>query len=211
MTREIKEADAKVKKGLKEKRRHFKAVGLKTGEAIEEFFVPDAGGGGGAASDAGVEGGRTGNDGNHTSGDGGRWTKGSLRVPKQTSGRSSNGVIAEGEPVEAYSSVTADMLPMKRAWVVSEGGAKKVAGSDTAETEPKRGRQDGDNNDPKDGNGAVSEAGGDATVSKRKTWGGGGGNKGRDAGGSSGGLSKCELGNCSKTAIFGVNGTVRYW
>ena len=209
MTREIKEADAKVKKELKEKRRHFKAVGLKTGEAIEEFFAPIAGGGNGAASDAGVEGGRIGNDGSNTSDDGGLSTKESLQVPQQTSGSSSDGVIAKEEPVEACSSVTADMLPMKRAWVVSEGGAKKVAGGDTAETQPKRGRQDEDNNDPKDGNGAVPEAGGDGTASKR-AW-GGGGNKGHDAGGSSGGLSKCEFGDCSKTASFGVNGTVRYW
>ncbi len=179
MTKEIKEANAKVKKELKEKRKHFKAVGLKTGEAIEEFFVPQAGGGSDAVPAAVAEGRSPGNDGANSSGDGGLSRKKSSRVPEQ--GSSSGTIIAKEEPVEDSSSPTIDSLPMKRAWVVSEGGANKAAGGDTASSEPKRGRQDGSSRDSKDG------------------------------GGGSGGPAKCEYGNCSKTANFGVNGIVRYW
>jgi len=77
MTKEIKAANAKVKKELREKRKHFKAVGLKTGEAIEEFFAPQAGGGSDVEPAAGVEGRSPGNDDGNTSGDGDLSRKGS--------------------------------------------------------------------------------------------------------------------------------------
>ena len=40
MTKEIKEADARVKKELREQRKHFKAVGLKAREVIEAIAEP---------------------------------------------------------------------------------------------------------------------------------------------------------------------------
>lgn len=49
MTKEIKEADAKLKQKLREQRKQFREVGLKAGVVIEALSVPEAGSGGGVA------------------------------------------------------------------------------------------------------------------------------------------------------------------
>lgn len=224
MTREIKEADAKVKKELREKRKHSKSAGLKAGEVLEACSGPQADGGD-AMARTGAGGGNSSSGGG---GGGGRVlsSKQSCQELKPAPGKQQrrtvgvsvatpNTISAKKEPVEA---ATGD-FPMKRTWVVREGGSTSGNGGgggsgarkggsattkgDAAPPKPKRSRDD---------RGLVSEAGGGVVAGKGQAWGGVGEERTEDSeAGGRGGLTKCEYGDCSKTASFGVNGTVRYW
>ena len=215
MTREIKEADAKAKRELREQRKHFKAAGLKAGEAIEAITETKADGGE-TTADADIEGGKF---------------DASWRVQTQAPAKqqqsmgeglaASSNINAKKEAVEAFSPAAVGKPPLKRAWMVSvpdgsarDGKAAKVLVDATAPT-PKRSKQDHDHHNREGGREAAPEASGNVSAGKPKTARGGGeskgsadADKGRD---DSVDQTKCEFGDCSKTANFGVNGTVRYW
>eukprot|EP00752_Nemacystus_decipiens_P011347 g10083.t2 len=193
MTREIKEADAKNKKELREQRKQFKAAGLKAGEVTETFTVTPAGGGESAADADAEEG---------------------LAV--------STNISAKEEVAEAVSLANVDKLPLKRAWVVlvpdtsAREGKPAMATGDATVPASKRNKQGNDGRNREDGRGAVSEENGTISARKQKTAAGGGLTQGSEdadegLGDSSIGHAKCDFGNCSKTATFGVNATVRYW
>lgn len=226
MTRAIKEADAKVKKELREQRKHFKAAGLRAGEVIEAFTVAKAGGDESTA-DSGIEGSKI--DGSSGSGSG-LSNKESWRVQPQAPAKQQRGtgegsaasanINAKKEAVEVFSPAAVDK-PLERAWVMSvPDGSARERGSMMAEVDatvpiPKRSKQGPDGQNREAGRGAVSETSGNVSAGKQKTAGGGGESNGSaDAGeGRGDGVdqTKCEFEDCSKTANFGVNGTVRYW
>lgn len=211
MTREIKEADSQVKKEIMEERKHSEVVGLEAGEVMEPFV--------GSVGDALA---RTGFEGGSSNGSGGRGralsSKQSCQELKQppekqqqrvmgTSISIPNTVSAKKEPVEALSPTPAAEFSMKRTWVVRKRGSNsdgaRKGGSATTESEaapsrPKRSRGDRE---------LTSEAGGD--TGQGKMWGAVGEERAQD--GAADGLPKCEFGDCSKVATFGVNGIVRYW
>lgn len=219
MTREIKEADAKVKKELREKRRHFKAAGLKAGEVMEAFTVPQAG--------TEIEGGKAGSGDGSSGSQGGLPNKQSWRVQTQDPGKQQQRITVGGsaatanisstkEAVEAVSPAASDRFPRERAWVMfrSDTAARKgrsvtFVGDGTTAPAPKRKKRGRDDHGREDGEGAVSAAMGSASTGEEKEREGcadavESGGKGYDR-------TKCDYGDCSKTASFGVNGTVRYW
>lgn len=230
MTREIKEADAKAKKGLREQRKHFKAAGLKAGEVMEAFTVPEAGGGD-SIVDTGIEGDKFDGSGGSDSGSGPElsrnqsWREHRQAPAKQEQQRgtgvgsaASANISAKKKEVEASSPAAVDKLPLKRAWVVSvsdgaaRGGESTTAEGGAAAPTPKRSKQGRDDHKTEggreDGTAAVSEpSGGNVSGGKQKWL----ADAGEGRGDSCVVQPKCEFGDCSKTATFGVNGTVRYW
>ena len=233
MTREIKEADTRVKRAAREQRKHFKAAaGLKAGEVIEVFTATQVGGDVSAA-DTGIEGGKS----SSSSGNSGsglpnkqsrlrqarakhqqyqaQWSKGDVSADAAN-------ISAKKEAVEAFPETTADQLTLKRAWVVSvpngsaRGGRSAVAEGDATESTPKRskgpdGRKgEGDTRAVLEASDHVS-AGRQKITKKRREESKGFADAGEGRGSSSAKQPKCEFGDCSETASFGVNGTVRYW
>lgn len=230
MTREIKEADAKVKKEIREQRKHFKVAGLKAEEVIEAFTATQAGGDDSTA-DTGIDEGKFGSKDRGSRSGSGLSDRQCLcaQVPAKHQKQQRQWSTGEGSAASANTSAkkealflaTGEKLPLKRAWVVSvpdgsarEGKSAMAEGDATAPT-PKRSKEGRDCHNREDGKGAVSEASGNFSAVKQKIAAGRGESKGFSTAGEGRGgsvyQSKCEFGDCSKTASFGVNGTVRYW
>eukprot|EP00903_Cladosiphon_okamuranus_P018921 g17403.t1 len=179
MTREIKEADAKVKKETRKQRKHFKAVGLKAGDVIEAFTATQAGGDSSTA-DTKIYEGKLGSRG---SGSGlpskQIWVAQAPVQPQKQRRRwrtrertTTSSKIGAKEAVGAFSLATAVKVPLKRAWVVSvpygsarKGGSTK---SDATAPTPKRSKEGRDGHNREDGMGAVSGASGHVSAEKQK-------------------------------------------
>ncbi|CAN0049777.1 unnamed protein product [Pylaiella littoralis] len=222
-----KKADIKVNKELRDQRKHSKVVGLQAGEVMEAFSGPPA--------DVGGYIGRNGFEGDSSSGGSGDGARRDLsskhgcqelrQAPGQqqqqqqqqqhlhavgTSVAIPTTISAKEEPVEALSPAPATKFSMKRTWVVRKGvstsrdggGGVGKGGSATteggvAQPKPKRSRDD-----------RGLALGANSATGTGKAWRGVGEERAQN--GKSGGLPKCECGDCPKMATFGVNGTVRY-
>ncbi|CAM9994244.1 unnamed protein product, partial [Laminaria digitata] len=224
MTKEIKEADARVKKELREQRKHFKAAGLKAGEVIEAITEPRGGSngeaeqkrvdvrdGGGVSEtlDMGAGAGLTSRN---------NWRQLTSREVLQGTGmkkqqqqhtaddgeNNSTSKRRGGEEVVSPLDERAISTGSKRSRCETDGEnlneelAMRTAGdsekADTKKALAIRTTGDIENSNKK---ARVREGGGERGV-------GGGEDE-------AGGKAQCEHRDCSKTAIFGVNGIVRYW
>ncbi|CAM9324519.1 unnamed protein product [Ectocarpus sp. 12 AP-2014] len=143
---------------------------------------------------------------------GGSGDDGPASAKKATAAAAAAGWLSRGSSSSGSGHADKIKTPPMRTWVVSDGGRSKNSGSggggggDAAvrkrstaaegdatagRTKHKRTKRDGD------------ESKGDASSGNRNTWEG-------VCGGVAGGKALCEYGDCSKTARYGVNGTVRY-
>lgn len=225
MTKEIKEADARVKKELREQRKHFKAVGLKAREVIEAIAEPQGSTGeveqkrASASNDRDVSG-------NQCQGQTPRtrhnWRRlatckimqgGGMQTTADDGGNSTN--RREGEVVTPTSE-SSSPFPKERTWTVSEGVSNLRKDSPVDEratsTKAKRSRSETSGEDVNVELAIRTPGDNEKTYNKRprtRLV----GDEHRVVGGrdESGGKAQCDHGDCSKTAIFGVNGTVRYW
>lgn len=226
MTKDIKEADARLKKELREQRRHFRAAGLKAGEVIEAVEEEPKGSSGevdqrakGSDEKAAISeihgvgwGLRSRNNGRElTTGE--TLEGGGKEQP--TGGAETAAGRREGEVV-TLSPKSESEFSMQRTWTVAESGSslRKDTSPDgrVISTGSKRRRFDTkveDNSEEL----ALWTADDNKSIGSKKTrvGEGGGGHGVRDGGDEAGGKAQCEYNDCSRTAIFGVNGTVRYW
>lgn len=228
MTKEIKEADARVKKELREQRKHFKAAGLKAGEVIEAIAEPRGGDGEAEQKRANASSDNRGVSENHDTG----WTPPSRHNRRQlatceilqggggiqtTASDGENATSRRGHEVVTPSPESANYFSMERTWAVTEGvsSLRKDSLADvraTSTSAKRRSRLEAHGEDPNEEL-AIRIAGNDKKAhNKRPRMGEGGGEHGAvGTGDEAGGKAQCERRDCSKTAIFGVNGTVRYW
>lgn len=224
MTKEIKEADARVKKELREQRKHFKAAGLKAGEVIEAIAEPRGGKGeveqkhakASLSDDRGVSE-------NHGMG----WTPPTRHNWRQlttceiqrgdemqtTASDGENPTSRREDEVVSPSPESASPFPMERTWTVSEEVRASLRKDSTAvgeraiSTKAKRGRFETCRGNVKEELAVRTSGHNENTCDKRARVGEGVAGAGDEAGGK----VQCEHCDCSRTAIFGVNGIVRYW
>lgn len=224
MTREKKEEEVRLKMEMKEQRKAAAAAGLKCGHVFEAVALPAPVR---ARAGAGVEGIASG--GALSGGEGAASNVPRQKLTPVKFGRADGKLAAVGEAqqsltgsagttAEASDGATTDekgerapappaaeenvVSDRKRKGVASAGGPTARRGSTVVEVsgkrKPKRSRQ-AKFKAERDGSKDHAEQG----TPKGRTAGGGG------AAGKTTGA--CESESCSKTATFGVNGTVRYW
>lgn len=219
MHKEIKGAETRLKKKLREQRKQFGEVGLKAGKVTQGFSVPQQAAGARGGLGVGSDGGGSSLSGEGTGGNHGvgrllsskhNWRQLSTSEILQEAGkqRAAEGVASRkrgGQALaEAAESTTGGGPSMKRTWAVSEAIGKM----------PKRSRlvgKGGGGNNKGHGKNAAEVK--DTRSGKPKPWEGGKGDveQGDGGQGETSNLSKCQHDSCSTPATFGVNGTVRYW
>lgn len=234
MTKEIKEAEAKKLKDLKEQRRQYKAVGLKAGHVMEECSIPAVGAGsaGFGASDG------------NAGGDGGDVGRGGLLSDKHSWRQLTTAeILQQARPQMVFvegsqhqkgglSTSVSEGGPASHEQAAGVGTRTSAAVRSTGESVTKRKGPVSDGDDVLRG-GTKAKEGGNAAKVKRSRL-----TKERkddqymqckqeapakkkDAGKhKTHGVAaidepvrstECEFAGCPKMAKFGVNGTVRYW
>ena len=228
MTKEIKTADARVKKELREQRKHFKAAGLKTGEVIEA--IEESRGGSCEAEQKRAN--ASGDDRDVSENRGMGWTPPSGRNRRQlatckilqrgggmqiAAGDGESSTSRRGGEVVTPSPEIANRFSMERTWTVTEGVRSlrkgSLADARATSTSGKRRSRLETHGEVPDEELAVRTAGNNEEAhNKRARVGGDRCEHGVAGAGDDGGAkAQCEHRDCSETAIFGVNGTVRYW
>lgn len=212
MTKEIKEADLKLKKDLREQRKRFRSVGLKAGQVIEELAIPQSDGIG-LVGEIGLV---VNNRGSAKFGDSevsatspsmsDNWRKLTTSEILRQAGKQLVEEVATAANDDAAKSLppatgNAQASPKKRPWSLADtasGTKKEPTGTDTSSArDTKRAKTTS-----KDGDCTPAlNAGKESTHHQAKDSG--------DCEESEG--VRCEHDGCGKAALFGVNGTVRYW
>lgn len=213
MTKEIKEAEAKRVKDLREQRKQYKAAGLKSGEVIEAYSAPTASAGGVVSvNSGGARGGIEQIGVKELPADKHNWRKvAPAEVLKQAGGRQS------------------------LAWVALKAGKATASAQDRDMVTPARSANESVNKRkgaPSDGKSSPTTSSRSADVKSSKTSKRSRQSKHQDGGKRRGGkraastvdverglnreektmiTTTCEFQSCRKRATFGVNGAVRYW
>lgn len=227
MTKEIKEAEAKRVKDLREQRKQYKAAGLRSGEVLEACSVPATNVGDALNVNSGGRGGVEKNGAEGLLADKQQWRKITpAEILEQAGGRHSLARTASNvgkatagtqgkDTVTPARTASESVNKRKGVPSVTKHKTTTTTSSRTADVDssrkPKRNRQSKHQDDKKGHGTQKAPAKQNGPKQAARGLEGGEGLEGENGEEDTDITTTCEFRSCRKPATFGVNGAVRYW